>query len=211
MALKSFETSLTINPENTQSILGIGVYHFETGNFKEARKYYEKALSIDKASYWGNFNIALLNLLEGDDKTGWKFFEKRDKDQYLHKYGGSNIQEIFKDDLSKDPNQKIVILREQGFGDDIMFSRYLKPLKNLGYDVTYACSPELKGFFKLSPDLDDIELTSKIPNTQAFDYRAFLMSLPWLMSNFQELRLNDPLKIDFKRLEEKNLKINNEI
>ena len=47
MALKSFETSLAINPENTQSILGIGVYHFETGNFKEARKYYEKALTID--------------------------------------------------------------------------------------------------------------------------------------------------------------------
>ncbi len=211
MALKSFETSLAINPENTQSILGIGVYHFETGNFKEARKYYEKALTIDKASYWGNFNIALLNLLEGDDETGWKFFEKRDKVQFLNKYGGSNIQEIFKDDISKNLNQKIVILREQGFGDDIMFSRYLKPLKNLGYDVTYACSPELKGFFKLSPDLDDIDLTSKIPDTQAFDYRAFLMSLPWLMSNSQEFRLSDPLKIDFNRLDEKNLKIKNEI
>ena len=37
------------------------------------------------------------------------------------------------------------------------------------------------------------------------------MSLPWLMSNFQELRIKDPLKIDFKRLEEKNLKIKNEI
>jgi len=37
------------------------------------------------------------------------------------------------------------------------------------------------------------------------------MSLPWLMSNFQEFRLNDPLKIDFNRLDEKTLKIKSEI
>ena len=43
MAQKSFETSLAINPENTTSILGIGVIHFENANFKEARKYYERA------------------------------------------------------------------------------------------------------------------------------------------------------------------------
>ena len=53
--------------------------HFENANFKEARKYYEKSISIDKASFWGNFNIALLNLLEGDDETGWESYEKRDK------------------------------------------------------------------------------------------------------------------------------------
>ena len=207
MALKSFETSLAINPENTISILGMGVIHFENANFKEARKYYEKSLTIDKASFWGNFNIALLNLLEGDDKTGWKFFEKRDKDQYLSRYGGSDVQEIFKEDISRNSNQKIVILREQGFGDDIMFSRYLKPLKNLGYDVTFACSPELKELFKLSPDLDDIKLTSSIADTKEYDYRAFLMSLPWLMSNFQKPRLNEPLRIDFSRFNEKDLKI----
>ena len=211
MALKSFETSLAINPENTTSILGIGVIKFEQANFKEARKFYEKALTIDKASYWGNFNITLLNLLEGDDDTGWKTFEERDKDQYLSQYGGSAIQEIFKENISRNSNKKIVILREQGFGDDIMFSRYLKPLKNLGYDITFACSPELRGFFRLSPDLDDIELTSSIPDTKIFDYRAFLMSLPWLMSDFQKLRLNDPLRVDFSRFKEKNLQIKSSV
>ena len=207
MAQKSFETSLAINPENTTSILGIGVIHFENANFKEARKYYEKSISIDKASFWGNYNIALLNLLEGDDETGWESYEKRNKNQFLNEYGGSAIQEIFKKDISKNSNQKIVILREQGVGDDIMFSRYLRPLKNLGYDVTYACPPDLKGFLRLSPDLDDVKLTSEIADTKVFDYRAFLMSLPWLMSGVQKPRLKDPIKIDLSRLKEKDLKI----
>ena len=116
---------------------------------KKPENIMKKVLTIDKASFWGNYNIALLNLLEGDDETGWESYEKRDKNQFLNEYGGSAIQEIFKKDISKNSNQKIVILREQGVGDDIMFSRYLRPLKNLGYDVTYACSPDLKGFFKV--------------------------------------------------------------
>ena len=81
----------------------------------------------------------------------------------------------------------------------------------MGYDVTFACSPELKGFFRLSPDLDDIELTSSIPDTKIFDYRAFIMSLPWLLSDFQKPRLNDPLKIDFSRFKRKRLKIKSSV
>ena len=40
----------------------------------------------------------------------------------------------------KNTNEKIIVLREQGFGDDVMFSRYLKPLKDLGYEVLYLPS-----------------------------------------------------------------------
>ena len=42
MALKCFETSLAINPDNLTSTLGVGVYHFEHANFKKAREYYSK-------------------------------------------------------------------------------------------------------------------------------------------------------------------------
>ena len=69
-----------------------------------------------------------------------------------------------------------------------MFSRYLRPLKNLGYDVTYACSPELKGFLRLSPDLDDIELTSEIPDTKVFDYRAFSDEFTLVNVKFSETK-----------------------
>ena len=37
------------------------------------------------------------------------------------------------------------------------------------------------------------------------------MSLPWLMSNFQKPRLKDPLKIDFSRFKEKDLKIKSSV
>ena len=78
MALKCFETSLTLNPENLTSTLGIGVYHFEHANFKKAREYYDKSLMINKDSFWATFNISLLNLLQDDYENGLKVYEKRE-------------------------------------------------------------------------------------------------------------------------------------
>ncbi|MFL2679016.1 MAG: tetratricopeptide repeat protein [Alphaproteobacteria bacterium] len=206
MALKSFETSLSINPENLSSILGVGVYHFEHGNFDEARKYYKKALEIDKDSFWGNFNLGLLDLLENDYESGLKTYEKRNKKQYVEKYGGWKYQEITKDELEKDSNKKILVLREQGFGDDVMYSRYLKPLSELGYKVTFGCSPELKEFFALFPELDDVIIDNNIPETD-FSYRTFLMSLPWILSKFNKIKINSPLKFDSDRFKKNKRKI----
>ncbi len=205
MAMKSFETSLAINPDNITSILGIGVIHFENANFEEARKYYEKSLKLDKASFWGNFNLALLTLIQGDDEKGWEYFEKRDKEQYLKKYGGEHIPEIKKSEINENSGKNIVVMREQGFGDDVMFSRYLKKLLELGYDVTFACSPELKSFFKLFPDLDKIKITSSISVDTYFDYRVFLMSLPWVLSKYQKERIKRPLQIDLERLKKSKI------
>ena len=206
MALKSFETCLAINPKNLTAILGIGVYYYENAEFTKAHEYYDKALEIDKNSFWGNFNKALLSLLEGDYKNGLEIYEKRDKDQYLKEYGGVEVPEINKNEVIKHSNKRLLVLREQGFGDDVMYSRYLKPLKELGYDVTYACPPELKDFFRLSPDLDDIKVDNKIPKS-FYHYRSFLLSLPWITSNFIKDKIGKPLKIDLNRLDESKVEI----
>ena len=68
--------------------------------------------------------------------------KKENKDFYLKKYGGSQYPEITRDEVQKNTNEKIVVLREQGFGDDIMFSRYLKPLKDLGYKIDLCLSSD---------------------------------------------------------------------
>ena len=85
MALTCFETAISINPDNVESILGIGVYYFEHGNFEKAREYYEKSIKVERNNFWGNFNLALLKMLQGDYIGGLRAFEKRNKDQFLKK------------------------------------------------------------------------------------------------------------------------------
>ncbi len=208
MAKTCYETALSINPDKLTAVLGMGVYYFENANFKKAREYYERSLMINKDSFWGNFNIALLEILEGNFEKGMELYEKRDKEHYVKKYGGGIFPEIFKENVVKGSNEKIVVLKEQGFGDDIQFARYLNHLQKLGYDVTYAAAPELLDFFKLSPDLDKIKISSsiKIDDVTAFDYRTFLISLPHITSNYIKEK-PEPLNIDMKRINNKNLTI----
>ena len=212
MGKTCYETALSINPEKLSATLGIGVYYFENGNFKKAREYYEKSLMINKDSFWGNFNIALLEILEGNFEKGMKLYEKRDKEHYVKKYGGSGYPELEKHHVEKNADKKIVVIKEQGFGDDIMFSRYLKPLKNLGYTITFATAPELLDLFKASPDLEGIKVTNSVPaqDVTAFDHRTFLLSLPYLTSNFVKGK-PDPLSIDMKKIDEGKVYFSNNI
>ncbi len=212
MAKVCYETALTLNPEQLTAMLGVGVYHFENGNLEKARECFDKSMMVNKDSFWGRFNLGLLELLEGNYEKGWEIYEKRDKQQYLDKYGGSGYREMQIDDVSKGDNGKVIIIREQGFGDDIMFARYLKPLQELGYEITFMAPPEMLELFKMCPELDDIKINNSMPEKDpaAFDYRAFLMSLPWLTSRCIKNKPL-PLKIDLKRLDEKKVKFPNKI
>ena len=212
MAKTCYETALAINPDKLKAILGLGVYHFEKTEFKKAREYYDKSLMVNKDSYWGIINIALLEILQGGFERGLELYEKRDKQQYIRKYGGEAFPELLKEEVTKNSNKKIVIIKEQGHGDDIMFSRYILPFKNLGYDITFATAPELAGLFRASPDLDEIKITSEIPSCDitTFDNRTFLLSLPHLLSKFEKKRPPE-LKIDIKRIDSKKIKFSQKL
>ena len=212
MAKVSFETALSLNPEHVNATLGLGVYYFENANFVKAREYYEKSLLINKDSYYAKFNIALLEILQGNFKKGIELHEQRDKKKYIRKYGGGGYTEMRKDDISKNSNKKIIIIKEQGYGDDIMFSRYLKPFSELGYEVTLATHPEMINLFKASPDLDKINLVSSLPelSPSSFSFRTFLMSLPYLMLDFQENK-PAPLRLSIERIKKQELKFSKPI
>ena len=212
MAKTCFETALNLEPDHLNSVLGIGVYHFENANFVKAREYYQKSLKINKNSYYANFNIALLEILEGNFKKGIELHEKRDKKAVLKKYGGSGYIEMQQKDVKKNTNNKILVIKEQGYGDDIMFSRYLKFFKSLGYNITLATNPELINLLKASPDLDDIKIVSSLPelSPDTFDFRTHLMSLPYLLLNYIEEKPK-PIYICEKRIKSKKLKFQNQI
>ena len=212
MAKTCFETAIKLEPDHLNSVLGLGVYYFENANFIKAREYYEKSLKINKDSYYANFNIALLEILEGNFKKGIELHEKRDKKSVLKKYGGGGYLEMQQKDVKKNTNKKILVIKEQGYGDDIMFSRYLKFFSNLGYDVTLATNPELINLLKASPDLDDINILSSLPelSPDTFEFRTHLMSLPYLLLNYIKEKPK-PIYICEKRIKSKKLKFQNQI
>ena len=107
--------------------------------------------------------------------TGLINFEKR----FLSSHQLFRYSHLIK--LTKDINikaKKILVWHEQGMGDTIQFSRYIRRLIQLGANIVFEVQKPLIKFLKLQLDC---EVSSEISNTN-FDYQSPLLSLPLLNS-----------------------------
>tara|TARA_B100000242_G_scaffold290873_1_gene263069 strand:+ start:449 stop:2032 length:1584 start_codon:yes stop_codon:yes gene_type:complete len=208
MAKECFITCLHLDKENVLAHLGLGVYFFETSQFKKAKEFYKKTLEKEE-NFFANFNLSLLELLQGNYKKGFELYEKhRDKEKFLEKYGGDGYPELTKKNL-KEKNLKIVVHREQGYGDDFMASRFLKSFLDKNYEVSFAAHKSTINFFKSCPELDSVNISDKFDDVDetSFDYRIFMMSLPYLFWENSKKIIN-PLIVDVERLKSFNVNFN---
>ncbi|MBS3088147.1 glycosyltransferase family protein [Candidatus Pacearchaeota archaeon] len=178
-AVKSFKKSLDVDGSHIKSYVAnfyLGLFHKKIGEFNEAIKYYNKAIELNKNLYDAYWNRGLLLLLLGRFEEGWEDYEfrlkmeKSDDKRVFNKpqWGG----EVFK-------NKKLLVVMEQGFGDNIQFVRYLPLVKERGGEIILECKKELLKLFKDFPGVDEIiEPENKsVPN---IDFYIHLMSLPRL-------------------------------
>src|SRR5262249_11665786 len=72
--------------------------------------------------------------------------------------------------------KSILVLGEQGNGDQIQFARYLPALIHLGASVSYLCPKRLHRLF--GTIAGSISLLSDIPPNSRYDFQCPLVSLP---------------------------------
>lgn len=163
------QKSIEIEPNFFGTYHLLGIYCSDLNDYKNAEIYFNKSINlskdnisayinlftiyhkqekIDKAIEIGNklinlnnFNfddfytqLGMMYLLNGDFENGWKYYE------YIKP----------KENLSDILNFKgeVIITAEQGLGDNILFCRFGKLLKDRGVNVSYACSPKLINLIK---------------------------------------------------------------
>ena len=90
-------------------------------------KYFNKSLSLRPKDVSCNWNLALCLLRSQNFEEGFELYEYRWLTKRVEKKF-TNIKSLFE---SKEPkNKNILIWSEQGFGDNINFSRFVIDLKN---------------------------------------------------------------------------------
>ena len=195
-AVKHYRAALELNPNHAESHNNLANLFKRKKQFSKAVKHYQTALELNPNYIDAQWNFFLLQLTLGKFNKGWKGYETRNHSENTitsatppttptPQYQGDNLNQ----DLQ---GKHLLILPEQGIGDEVMFVSVLPELElivrqNQNTHITLACEPRLVALFNRS--FDFLAAIPKDKNNryqdleEDLDYWLFIGSLPKFYRN----------------------------
>lgn len=191
-AREAYKTALALNPKYVPSYINLAQLEIKLGNHNAGIVLYESVLKLPEATngerelvkyYLGSSYLTL-----GDLNKGWVNYE----------YGFSNLlpqgayrsrRKFTQPKWNGNLLEKAVVLvwREQGLGDEILFSTCLRDLHDSDLNIILECEPRLVDIFKrtypkfeIRQEYVDINFFS---TKNDFEFQIAIGSLPSLFRN----------------------------
>lgn len=203
LAESYFTTAAKLEPNNTLLLIGRASLYGDLGRIPEAISMLE-GMSDNDAQYI----LALYLLAIGDYERGWRLHRNR-WDCLLFKGITRPLRNC--DRLEQIKGQKIVVLREGGFGDVFQFIRYLPALAKLASEIIMHATPSDLSLLQANVpsnvtiqsvlSTSSTQFTCYIPDVNT--YTIALLDLPYLFGT----TLNTiPATLPYIKVPAKNLK-----
>jgi tetratricopeptide (TPR) repeat protein len=145
--IEYFNKALEINPNYKDALRNLTIVYPRVRKEKEALQCYHKLfkLGIKMDDY---FDYACLNIKLKNFEEGWKYYEYR----FSKEIGPTKYPKMKKPkwDGKKITDKTLLIQYEQGFGDTIMFCRYLEQVKPLVGKIIFRVQNEMVDLIKNS-------------------------------------------------------------
>ena len=156
-AIELYKRAEILSPNNSIIINNISKALSSLGDDEDAEKYCKKALSIDSKNDDFKKTFSLILLKKYDFSKAWKYFDGRlGLSEFISK---NSSLEIVRDKLppKKDINldSKILIIREQGVGDEILYGTMYNDLLYSYKNVTIECDPRILPLLRNSFKVED--------------------------------------------------------
>ncbi|HEY6897351.1 MAG TPA: tetratricopeptide repeat-containing glycosyltransferase family protein [Rhodocyclaceae bacterium] len=179
--------ALTLDPQSVAAQYNLGVILKGLGEAEAARTAFRATLALAPQHADARFDLALMDLMLGDLHAGWAGYEAR-FDPALE-----NPQRIAPPTLPVPrwdgtirPGLRLLLVNEQGFGDQIQFSRYAPLLAAQGLRVTLVVKPELRRLMGTLAGVEQVLSSADKIDWSAQDAWSPLLSVPGMLGTTLE-------------------------
>lgn len=174
-ALQCYSQAFTIDRNHAGAFNNYGNVLRELGEPEGAIPFLTRSIQLDPSNTTARFNLAVALLLSGDYEKGWPAYESRWNFEHLAgtlpnlpqpRWSGQDLRD-----------KTLLVIGEQGHGDNIQFCRFLFDLHSRGAKVLFHTTGGLVPLFASNSSVISW-VGSGDDALPAFDYWIPLMSIP---------------------------------
>ena len=186
---------------NDEVYHALGDLYFYIKDYDNSIKYYDK---IKNKTNIIEYNKCFPYLAKKEYKKGFELYENRLYNNYCHQTKQNSRVEIPNVEFWNgiDKCNKLLVVYEQGLGDNILFYRFIIQLSELYPDmeIDYFCKDTISHLFKEFPNIKIIDNVI----IHLYKYKLYIMSLPKVLniSHADDIKQNtyDYIKINNDKL-----------
>jgi len=150
-ALSHYREAVRLRPDYAAALANLADLLTDAGEIAEASALYDRAVALEPSNAQARLNRAVLHLLRGNLKDGWRDYAARLKiagkapvaEHRLAKWSGESLKRT-----------RLLITAEQGVGDQVMFASMIPELSERavaeGGSLVLECEPRLASLFARS-------------------------------------------------------------
>ncbi|MBC8106716.1 MAG: glycosyltransferase family protein [Anaerolineae bacterium] len=173
-AEQSYRNAMALNPEQAEPWNNLGELLSELMRIDEATAAFDRAIGLKSDHAGARYNRGFLDLLRGEYRTGWDAYEWRWRMPLFANSAPRFAQPMW--DGSDLAGKTILLLGEQGVGDNIQFARYATLIAERGGRVVLRCQKSVASLLATIRGVERaVDETDPLPN---FDTWIPMMSLP---------------------------------
>jgi tetratricopeptide (TPR) repeat protein len=172
-AIAAYRKAITLTPDFAEAHYNLAVALKGRGDLDEALAAHGEAITLKPGYPEPRFGRAVIHLLRGNFAAGWRDYLARAS---TRRASGKIHRNPLEPDLA---GKRVVVIRDQGLGDEIFFLRFAPQLKARGVPIIYRGHPKIAAMVARISFIDRLAGPDDGPGS--IDLMLYVGDLPYLL------------------------------